>query len=167
MLLKGKAKDVCVGLSDEDAVDYANLKIALLTRFRLIAETYRRKLRASRREGGETFQQYVARVRLYLTCWVELAGKTTTVEDLRDLVLMDERMPKSVEAVTLAQQFSEAREAVGHYREPHSSHTQEDERGEKASTAPARNLAREKPMCFHCGREGHKRCFKWLQACVW
>lgn len=89
-LLWGKVSDVYVGLSDSDAEKYEKLKVSLLTRFRLIAETIRRKLRASRREGGETFQQYIARARLYLTQAMELSGKADTFESLQDLLLMEQ-----------------------------------------------------------------------------
>lgn len=88
-LLWGKVSDVYVGLSDSDAEKYEKLKVSLLTRFRLIAETIRRKLRASRR-GGETFQQYIARARLYLTQAMELSGKADTFESLQDLLLMEQ-----------------------------------------------------------------------------
>ncbi|PVD19123.1 hypothetical protein C0Q70_21685 [Pomacea canaliculata] len=174
VLLRGKASEVYIGLSDSDAEDYQKLKTALLARFRLTAESYRRKLRASRREGGETFRQYVARIRLYLARWIELAGKAATFEGMQDLVLMKqlldsvpldlatfirERTPKDVDdAATLAQQLTEAREAARSHRAHPTTRPQESEQQEKLSEPRVKDdKKRENNVCFHCGKEGHFR----------
>lgn len=55
-LLKGKAQEVYVLMSDDDAADYDTLKNTLLNRFRLTAEEYRKNFRAARRQPGESMQ---------------------------------------------------------------------------------------------------------------
>ncbi|XP_025112250.1 uncharacterized protein LOC112574993 [Pomacea canaliculata] len=174
VLLRGKASEVYIGLSDSDAEDYQKLKAALLARFRLTAESYRRKLRASRREGGETFQQYLARIRLYLARWMDLAGKAATFESLKDLVLMEqlldsvpldlatfirERAPKDVDdAAVLAQQFSDARVAARSHRTDPTTRPQKSEQQERRSEPRfPDDQKQENKACFHCGKVGHYR----------
>ena len=43
------------GLADEEPFDYDLLERALLARYRLTSETYRRKLGAAKRKDAETF----------------------------------------------------------------------------------------------------------------
>ncbi|XP_070182906.1 uncharacterized protein [Littorina saxatilis] len=73
-------------LDDDEARDYQALKKALLQRFNLTAEAYRRRLRNSKRLSGELSHQFVARLNLYLRRWVEMAEKNWTVDDLADLI---------------------------------------------------------------------------------
>ena len=49
-LLKGRAQDVYVRLSTEDAADYDNLKDALLKNFDMTERGFRKKIRYSRPE---------------------------------------------------------------------------------------------------------------------
>ena len=127
-LLKGKSREVYVGLTDEQANDYITLKKALLTRFQLTAETYRGKFRSSRRESTESFLQYVAKLRLWLKRWLLLSKREEALEGLQDLVILDqlleglptgmatfirEREPSDVgQEASLAQQYLDARQVV-------------------------------------------------------
>ena len=56
-LLTGKALQVYSRLSDEDAVNYQELKSNLLKRYHLTEEGYRRKFRQSKPEYEETGEQ--------------------------------------------------------------------------------------------------------------
>ncbi len=71
-LLKGKALDVYSRLSLEDALCFDTLKTALLKRFELTEEGFRRKFKICRPEPGETFVQYASRAKRYLSRWFEL-----------------------------------------------------------------------------------------------
>eukprot|EP00745_Piridium_sociabile_P045227 TRINITY_DN9715_c0_g1_i8.p1 TRINITY_DN9715_c0_g1~~TRINITY_DN9715_c0_g1_i8.p1 ORF type:complete len:621 (-),score=88.70 TRINITY_DN9715_c0_g1_i8:1898-3760(-) len=88
-LLKGKAREVYSMLSDHDAGEYDILRKALLNRFRLTAEEYRKKFREAKRLPGESTQEYAARIDLWLTRWQELASKKDTYEELRDMIMQE------------------------------------------------------------------------------
>ena len=121
---KGKALQLYHSVDDGVAADYPQLKTALLEKCCLTAETYRTKLRKAKPRDGEIFKQFVARLGVCLTRWVDMAGKEKTYEDLADLLLLEqfmssvpqetatfirERVPKTVdEAGELAQIYKEA-----------------------------------------------------------
>ena len=123
-VLKGKALQLYHSVDDGVAADYPQLKTALPEKFCLTAETYRTKLRKAKPRDGEIFKQFVARLSVYLTRWVDMAGKEKTNEDLTDLLLLEqfmssvpretatfirERLPKTVdEAGEFAQIYKEA-----------------------------------------------------------
>ncbi|MEW8548611.1 MAG: hypothetical protein AB2693_34350, partial [Candidatus Thiodiazotropha sp.] len=124
-LLQGKALDVYALMPKEDALDYDKLKKALLKRYELTEEGFKRRYKKCRPEVGETFQQFTARMKSYFTRWVDMSGIEKNFEQLQDLVLRDqlmficnrdlelflrEREPKSLESASkLADQFKEAR----------------------------------------------------------
>ena len=124
-LLQGKALDVYALMPQEDAMDYDKLKCALLQRYQLTEEGFKRKYRKCRPETGETFQQFSARLKSYFTRWIDMSGIPKTFEGLQDLMLRDqftficnrelelflrEREPTSLEqASKLADSYKEAR----------------------------------------------------------
>ena len=109
----------------EQALDYKALKTALLKRFDLTEDGFKRKFRASRPEGAETFSQFSVRLSSYLQRWIDMSKTSKTFDDLFDLVIRDqflhvcskdlslflrERTPSSItEMADLADQFREAR----------------------------------------------------------
>ena len=86
-LLTGRALNVYSRLNERDANDYFRLKEALLQRYGLTAEGYRRKLRESGPEPDESPSQYIERLSGYLRRWVNLAGT-----DIEDLILYEQFM---------------------------------------------------------------------------
>lgn len=124
-LLKGRALDVYALLPSDKALDYNELKTALLKRYELTEDGFKRKFRSCRPEAGETFGQFSVRLSNYLTRWVEMAKCNKTYEGLFDLMMRDqllhicnkeltlylkERIPSSLkEMAMLADQFKEAR----------------------------------------------------------
>jgi hypothetical protein len=124
-LLKGKALEVYSRLTPELALDYDTLKKALLKRFDLTEEGFRKRFETSRPEQGETFIQFAIRLGNYMTRWIELSSTEKSYEGIvdlfirtqllqscgRDLLLfLKERVPKSIdEMATLADQFCDAR----------------------------------------------------------
>ena len=68
-LLKGRALDVYALLPPDQALDYDALKTAVLKRFDLTEDGFKRKFRASRPEGAETFAQFSVRLSSYLHRW--------------------------------------------------------------------------------------------------
>ena len=124
-LLKGKALDVYSRLPTEDSLDYEKLKTALLKRFELTEEGFRKRFRAARPEKGETFIQYVSRSKNYLQRWFELGSVITTYEGVVDYLVRDQLLAISnqnlylflkektitdcQEMAVLADRYSEAR----------------------------------------------------------
>ena len=66
-LLQGKALDVYALMPKEDALNYDKLKVALLKRYELTEEGFKRKYKKCRPENGETFQQFTTRMKSYFT----------------------------------------------------------------------------------------------------
>ena len=124
-LLQGKALDVYALMPKEDALNYDKLKVALLKRYELTEEGFKRKYKKCRPENGETFQQFTTRMKSYFTRWIDMASIEKSYEGLQDLILREQltficnrdlelflrkREPKSLEqASKLADQYKEAR----------------------------------------------------------
>ena len=124
-LLQGKALDVYALMLKEDALNYDKLKVALLKRYELTEEGFKRKYKKCRPENGEPFQQFTTRMKSYSTRWIDMASIEKSYEGLQDLILQEqltficnrdlelflrEREPKSLEqASKLADKYKEAR----------------------------------------------------------
>ena len=61
-LLSGRALDVYSRLSEEAASDYGKMKIALMKRYDLTEDRYRRKFRVSTPESDESPDQFMVRL---------------------------------------------------------------------------------------------------------
>ena len=85
-LLTGKALDTYCRISAEDAKKYETVKDALLTRFQLTEEGFRKKLKESKAEMGETAGQFMTRLERYLDRWIELSGTDKNYNGLRQLL---------------------------------------------------------------------------------
>lgn len=71
--LTGNAADVYNRLDEDDIQNYQILKAALLFRYQLTAETYRKRFREAKRKDNETYRQFGARLRTNLDKWQELS----------------------------------------------------------------------------------------------
>ena len=89
-LLKGKALEVYTRLDEEDAGDYNKLKTALLRKYELTVEGFRKKFYGAIREKEETASQFVSSIEGYLDRWIQLAGIDKTFEGLKDLVVREQ-----------------------------------------------------------------------------
>ena len=72
-LLSGRALDVYSRLSEEDAVNHDKMKLALMKRYNLTEDGYRRKFRGSKPEVDENPDQFIVRLLTYLVRWLELS----------------------------------------------------------------------------------------------
>ena len=89
-LLQGKALDVYALMPKEDALNYDKLKVALLKRYELTEEGFKRKYKKCRPENGETFQQFTTRMKSYFTRWIDMASKEKSYEGLQDMILREQ-----------------------------------------------------------------------------
>ena len=85
-LLQGKALDVYALMPKEDALNYDKLNVALLKRYELTEEGFKRKYKKCRPENGETFQQFTTRMKSYFTRWIDMASIEKSYEGLQDLI---------------------------------------------------------------------------------
>lgn len=183
-LLQGKALDVYARLPTDQVGEYKLVKEALLKRFELTAEDFRKKFRGSAPEAGETPSQFVVRLDHYLQRWVELSKCSRTFDGLVDLLLrqqlvekggqdlslfLKERKLKSVsEMVGFADMFVEAHGGRGwSSKKPY-----QDVRRQKAPSGipvpkansegkrgneqrPPPSVRRQVGPCFICNQMGH------------
>ena len=163
-LLSGKALDVNSRLSDDDAVDYYQLKTAILKRYNLTEEEYREKFRRCKPENDESPDQFKFRLKTYLEKWIELSGIENTFEGLRDLIIkeqvikacpkdlgihLEERAPSNMEELAkFAQQYLKAR---GLKLSDLNKKTSETSKEELKMNRPEVNN-----VCFHCKKPGHR-----------
>ena len=184
-LLQGKALDVYALMPKEDALNYDKLKVALLKRYELTEEGFKRKYKKCRPENGETFQQFTTRMKSYFTRWIHMASIEKSYEGLQDLILREqltficnrdlelflrEREPKSLEqASKLADQYKEARyvDIVSlTYKNNERSRSRSNSESRSRSRSPTRRgpnqgnqgYPRPRVRCYNC-RGPHVRRF--------
>ena len=175
-LLQGKALDVYALMPKEDALNYDKLKVALLKRYELTEEGFKRKYKKCRPENGETFQQFTTRMKSYFTRWIDMASIEKSYEGLQDLILQEqltficnrdlelflrEREPKSLEqASKLADQYKEARyvDIVSlTYKNNERSRSRSNSESRSRSRSPIRrgpnqgNQGYPRVRCYNCG----------------
>lgn len=177
-LLTGKALDTYSRLSDDDALDYDKVKEAILKRYSLTGEGFRKKFRSAKPESGETAEQFIKRIRSYLEKWIDLSGRKQTFDDVVQLLLIEqvytmcskdmetfirERKPENLtEFIDFADRFIEARGGwhLGSHSGGKSQNQAKIESRSRSSTGDTRPRSSEgtqsKPEgCFICGRKGH------------
>ena len=111
-LLSGRALEVYSRLSQEDAMEYDVLKVALLTRYNFTEEGYRQRFREVKPANHESPSQFIVRLRNFFNKWVELSNSEATYEGVVSLMIYEqfinscpkelaihlkERKPKTVE----------------------------------------------------------------------
>ena len=88
-LLSGLALEVYSRLSEE-AKDYDKVKIALMKRYDLTEDGYRRKFRASKPEVDESPDQFIVRLDRYLLRWLQLSDTERTFDGLKELIVKEQ-----------------------------------------------------------------------------
>ncbi|XP_033756184.1 uncharacterized protein LOC117338928 [Pecten maximus] len=171
VLLKGRALDVFSRLPVDQSLDYDVLKGALLKRFEMTEDSFRKRFRSGRPETGETFSQFAVRLESDLVRWMEMASVDKTYDGLRDLMVRDqflqacgnelklflkERIPKSiVEMSTLADQFAEARGNASNFVRPARKFDKTSSSMKNQQSSNSHSDAKE----FKKGQTGGKHCF--------
>jgi len=124
-LLTGKGLQVFTSMPPADINDYTKLKRALLKRYQLTEEGFRRKFRDAYPEDNESVYQFIARIRRYFQRWVEMTEIDKTYDSLQELLIKEqyintcsaemkiylrERRIKDIDELTgLAERYTEAR----------------------------------------------------------
>ncbi|XP_052079017.1 uncharacterized protein LOC127717282 [Mytilus californianus] len=144
----------------DKALDYPALKDALLKRYDMTEEGFKRRFRSCRPEPGETFIQFSVRLDSYFKRWIDMAHTDTTYISLYDLIIRDqflhicskdlslflkERIPDSLEKmVALADQYREARQT---------SASNLIDKGNQSNTSSVRNQSGSKPVDYSTKKE--------------
>jgi len=89
-LLIGRALDVFSMMPAEQANDDDKLKDALLKRYLLSADGFKRRFRTAKPETGETLSQFLTRLDNYLERWIELAKVTKSHNGLKALTVREQ-----------------------------------------------------------------------------
>nr|XP_054755693.1 uncharacterized protein LOC129261667 [Lytechinus pictus] len=181
-LLTGKALDTYSRLSDTEALDYDTLKRALLKRYDITSEEYRKNA-ISKAGLRESASQFVYRMRVYLKKWLILGGYQENLDNMKELVLIEqfydscsremamfirERKPRSLDELSeIADRFIEARGGwrltnVSH--KPRTENSRPDFRSKITGTPearkqpPSQDKQTNRPRregCYVCGSKGH------------
>ena len=89
-LLKGRALDVYSRLPPDQTDDYDRLKDALLKRYLLSADGFKKRFPSVKPELGETPSQFLTRLDNYLERRIELAKVTKSYEGLKTLIVQEQ-----------------------------------------------------------------------------
>ena len=89
-LLSGKALDTYYRLEESESMNYESVKKALLERFSLNSEGFRKTLRSAKPQSGESASQFVTRMRSYFDNWLKLAGFEQKYEHVVELLLIEQ-----------------------------------------------------------------------------
>ena len=123
--LTGKGKDVFKCMPDDDTGDYDKLKKALLDRYRLTEEEFKKRFFGSRLKDSETITEFSTRLSYYLDNWVNLSGANKTYEGLRDLFIREQCLFNCNKDVTMfvkekaPSSLEEVLKAAEHYMRAH------------------------------------------------
>ena len=89
-LLRGRALDVYSMMPKDDVNNYELLKDALLKRYQLTADGFKKRFRTAKPETGETPTQFLTRIGNYLERWIDLAKADKTYQGLRNLIIEEQ-----------------------------------------------------------------------------
>ena len=77
-------------MSDDAAIDYDQLKTALLKRYDFTEDGYRVKFRRAQPESGENPEQFIVRLGSYLQKWITLSNTEETLDGVCDLIVREQ-----------------------------------------------------------------------------
>ena len=100
-LLKGNALEVYIRLAESEAKSYDKLNAALLRKYDLTVDGFKKRFHEARRESDETTAQFICRLDGYIDTWVQLANIDQTYEGLTDLIIKEQFYTVSEEELTL------------------------------------------------------------------
>ncbi|KAL2095590.1 hypothetical protein ACEWY4_007738 [Coilia grayii] len=86
--LTGKARNAYVAMGMDQAMDYARVKEAILLKYEISEEVYRRRFREPDIRAGETPRKLYTRLRDLFQKWIRPSGKT--VEEVSEVLILEQ-----------------------------------------------------------------------------
>ena len=177
-LLSGRALEVYSRLSEEAAQDYDRVKLALMKRYDLTEDGYRRKFRASKPEVDESPEQFLVRLDRYLLRWLDLSSTERSFEGLKDLIVKQQFIDSCLKelAIHLRERAPETLVQIAkiadQYLEAHAKHLFSPA-GRKPGVLLKKDETKNQQndsstvVCFKCNAHGHKavNCPSQLKKC--
>ncbi len=90
LLLTGKALDVFYALSDEDQKDYDIVKEALMRKYLLTEDEFRKQFFTTKVETGETPTQFMTRIQRLFTKWLDASKVGKTYDGVSSLMIREQ-----------------------------------------------------------------------------
>ncbi|XP_077335224.1 uncharacterized protein LOC143981303 [Lithobates pipiens] len=182
--LRGKALDAYVELSEEQGGDYEALKAAIIQKFQLTPEVYRKRFRSLQKGPGDSYLDVVSRLRTTFRQWTK-GLKADSFESLEDLMIEDqllhicptdvrqfvlERKPTSAKAAAeladtyIHSRVSDHRKAPPNGWKGGKSHmatpplpTNQVPQWPEPAAPGAKAFVTDNRKCYNCGKSGHLR----------
>ena len=172
-LLEGTALDVYHRLPDQEANDYYALKEALLRKYSLTVEDFRKKFYFSKQSASETASQFSSRLEHFFSQWIALSKIEINFDSLKELILGEQFLhscPRDLalfirdvsEMMKLATVYTDSRVAAGMRQDkimaPQPMSNPPDRTsnpGNGQNVFPPR-MSREPTRCFLCNEIGYK-----------
>ncbi|XP_070398068.1 uncharacterized protein [Nothobranchius furzeri] len=164
--LTGKAQEVIASLSLSDSMDYNKVKAAVLVAYELVPEAYRQKFRSQNvKLSTQTYVEFSREKALMFEKWI-LASKVETLQDLKELILLEEFkkcLPERLALYLNERQVSSLSSAALLADEFVLTHrvggVHQGESARPVSVTPFRNSPSpprpQKPRCYYCHLVGH------------
>ena len=99
--LKGKTLEVYSRMTEGESCSYDKLKAAILRKYQLTADGFRKQFYDAKREKEETASQFICRITGYLDRWIQLAEIEQSFQGLKDLIVKEQFLTVSEEHLTL------------------------------------------------------------------
>jgi len=84
-----KAQEVFSSLSEEESVNFKQVKIAILRAYELVPEAYRQRFRGYKKLERQTYVEFALEKEITFTRWCQ-SQKVETLNQLRQLILVEE-----------------------------------------------------------------------------
>jgi len=158
-LLKGKALDVYSRLPSDQVDDYDCLKEALLKRYQLTEDGFKRKFRSAKPEVGESPAQFLTRLASYLERWVELSKVEKSFEGLASLMIREQYLSICSESLALflkeraITDLDKLATSAEQYTEAHNESF--SQRSSTHQSVKPRDTSVSVKKCFKCGSNSH------------
>ena len=166
-LLTGKALEAFARMDHEDSEDYDKVKKAILRRYELTSEAYRKKFRRSRRTQDETFAEWSVRISRYNDQWLEAEDlsmsvvRSTEVKQVRDLLIRGQLLESSSDEVRTWLKERKPKSVKDQYIVSHVSHESDMEfqsnsfDQQKQRSEPGNGVSKETRKFYNCDKRGH------------
>ena len=165
ILLSGKALDTYYGLTNQDQADYDKVKEALLRRYDLTEEEFRKQFFSAKAEAGETPSQFMVRLERTLGRWIQTAKIEKTFDSLCCLLTQEQFIRKCHDELAAylrekkKKTTEELAKATELYIDAHGGSMYESKGSRKKvvkNVKPESSVGRDEKSCKYCKQTGHE-----------